>query len=110
MPTLLFKGEFNSADYNPQQGFDGCPITWQVSGDEPDPNHLKIADSAIFDRGINYGSRDGSDYAYFWFKETPDDIYGPGDSIEIYSDGEVRLIKEPEQVNKSKRGKFATWE
>lgn len=109
MKTLLLKGVINAADYNPQQGFDGSPITWDLTTDAVEES-VSVALEMFAKRGIEYGSHKGSDYAYFWFKETPYLIYGPGDSVEVYSDGEVLLIKEPEQVNKSKRGKFATWE
>lgn len=109
MKTLLLKGEINAADYNPQQGFDGNPITWDLT-DGGTQEKVDTATALLTKCGVQYGSRDGSDYAYFWFKETPDETYGPGDTIEIYEDGDIVFVKCPEKVVTHKRSTFATWE
>jgi hypothetical protein len=109
MVKLLLKGEINAADYNPQQGFDGSPITWDLTIDAVEED-VKVALEMFAKGGIEYGPRDGSDYVYFWYKDLPTLTFGPGDSVEVHSDGTVRLFRKPEQVNKSKRSKFATWE
>lgn len=96
MAELRLKGTLTAADFNPQQGFDGSPVDWDLDKctiqKEHIPGYLLTVSATIKDK-VEYGSRGGSDYAYFWFKETPDEIYGPGDFVEIYEGGEVRFSK-----------------
>lgn len=96
MAELRLKGTLTAADFNPQQGFDSSPIAWDLNNCAIQKEHIPgylLTISAPLKGKVCYGSRNGSDYAYFWFKETPDEIYGPGDTIEIYEGGEIRFSK-----------------
>jgi len=96
MAELRLKGTLTAADFNPQWGFDGSPVAWDLDNCVIQKEHLPaylITIDTIIKEKVCCGSRDGSDYAYFWFKETPDEIYGPGDIVEIYEGGEIRFSK-----------------
>lgn len=79
--------EVSAVDYCNGE-FDGNAVKL-VDGSLTDTELERVAD--LLEENLDYGSQDGSDYAYFWLKTAPENKVGPGSLIHVYEDNTLVL-------------------